>query len=60
MVFSLVGQIASTGLVEVPLGLTFSELLEEIGGGSIPYEPLSFIGSLVDAEDAIAAGASFS
>lgn len=34
VVFSLVGQIANTGLVEVPLGTTLRELLEEIGGGS--------------------------
>ena len=33
IVFSLVGQIANTGLVEVPLGMTLGELLEEIGGG---------------------------
>jgi NADH:ubiquinone oxidoreductase subunit F (NADH-binding)/(2Fe-2S) ferredoxin len=35
VVFSLVGQAAQTGLVEVPLGLTLHELVEEIGGGSI-------------------------
>jgi NADH:ubiquinone oxidoreductase subunit F (NADH-binding)/(2Fe-2S) ferredoxin len=34
IVFSLVGQIANTGLVEVPLGMTLGELLEDIGGGS--------------------------
>lgn len=34
IVFSLVGQIANTGLVEVPLGMTLRKLLEEIGGGS--------------------------
>jgi NADH:ubiquinone oxidoreductase subunit F (NADH-binding)/(2Fe-2S) ferredoxin len=33
VVFSLVGQIANTGLVEVPLGTPLRELLEEIGGG---------------------------
>ena len=33
VVFSLVGQIANTGLVEVPLGMTLRELLEGIGGG---------------------------
>ncbi len=33
VVFSLVGQIANTGLVEVPLGMQLGELLEEIGGG---------------------------
>ena len=34
VVFSLVGQIANTGLVEVPLGMTLGQLLEGIGGGS--------------------------
>jgi NADH:ubiquinone oxidoreductase subunit F (NADH-binding)/(2Fe-2S) ferredoxin len=34
VVFSLVGHIANTGLVEVPLGMTLRELLEGIGGGS--------------------------
>ena len=33
VVFSLVGQIANTGLVEVPLGMPLRTLLEEIGGG---------------------------
>ncbi len=33
VVFSLVGQIANTGLVEVPLGMRLRTLLEEIGGG---------------------------
>ncbi|MGD8856265.1 MAG: NADH-ubiquinone oxidoreductase-F iron-sulfur binding region domain-containing protein [Chloroflexota bacterium] len=35
VVFSLVGQIANTGLVEVPLGMPLGQLLEEIGGGGI-------------------------
>jgi len=34
VVFSLVGQIANTGLVEVPLGMTLGELLHGIGGRS--------------------------
>jgi NADP-reducing hydrogenase subunit HndC len=34
VVFSLVGQVANTGLVEVPLGMSLRELLEGIGGGS--------------------------
>ncbi len=34
VVFSLVGQIANTGLVEVPLGMRLGHLLEAIGGGS--------------------------
>ncbi len=35
VVFSLVGQIANTGLVEVPLGLKLRDLIEGIGGGGI-------------------------
>jgi NADH:ubiquinone oxidoreductase subunit F (NADH-binding)/(2Fe-2S) ferredoxin len=35
VVFSLVGQIANTGLVEVPLGLKLHDLIEGIGGGAI-------------------------
>ena len=34
VVFSLVGQIANTGLVEIPLGMRLGRLLEEIGGGA--------------------------
>lgn len=32
-IFSLVGQVKLTGLVEVPLGITLREIIEEIGGG---------------------------
>ncbi len=35
VVFSLVGQIANTGLVEVPLGLKLRDLIAGIGGGGI-------------------------
>jgi NADH:ubiquinone oxidoreductase subunit F (NADH-binding)/(2Fe-2S) ferredoxin len=35
VVFSLVGQIANTGLVEVPLGLRLRDLIEGIGGGAL-------------------------
>jgi NADH:ubiquinone oxidoreductase subunit F (NADH-binding)/(2Fe-2S) ferredoxin len=35
VVFSLVGQIAHTGLVEVPLGMKLRDLIEGIGGGGI-------------------------
>ena len=35
VVFSLVGQVADTGLVEVPMGLSLKELLEDIGGGGL-------------------------
>ena len=37
MIFSLVGKINNTGLVEVPMGITLKELIFEIGGG-IPNE----------------------
>jgi NADH:ubiquinone oxidoreductase subunit F (NADH-binding)/(2Fe-2S) ferredoxin len=33
VVFSLVGQIVNTGLVEVPLGMRLCDLLSDIGGG---------------------------
>jgi NADH-quinone oxidoreductase subunit F len=32
-IFSLVGKINNTGLVEVPMGISLSEIIEEIGGG---------------------------
>jgi NADH:ubiquinone oxidoreductase subunit F (NADH-binding)/(2Fe-2S) ferredoxin/Pyruvate/2-oxoacid:ferredoxin oxidoreductase delta subunit len=32
-IFSLVGKINNTGLVEVPMGITLREIIEEIGGG---------------------------
>ncbi len=32
-VFSLVGDINNTGLVEVPMGITLREIIEDIGGG---------------------------
>lgn len=32
-IFSLVGKINNTGLVEVPMGITLREIVEEIGGG---------------------------
>jgi len=32
-IFSLVGKIRNTGLVEVPMGMTIAEIIEEIGGG---------------------------
>ncbi|KPL19528.1 MAG: NADH dehydrogenase [candidate division Zixibacteria bacterium SM23_81] len=36
-VFSLVGKINNTGLVEVPMGITLREIIYDIGGG-IPHE----------------------
>jgi len=35
VVFSLVGQIANTGLVEVPLGMKLHDLIDGIGGGGL-------------------------
>ncbi|MCX6829525.1 MAG: FAD-dependent oxidoreductase [candidate division Zixibacteria bacterium] len=34
-IFSLVGKIKNTGLVEVPLGIKISEVVNEIGGGPV-------------------------
>jgi len=35
-VFSLVGQVRHTGLVEVPMGISLGELVHDIGGGPLP------------------------
>jgi NADH:ubiquinone oxidoreductase subunit F (NADH-binding)/(2Fe-2S) ferredoxin/Pyruvate/2-oxoacid:ferredoxin oxidoreductase delta subunit len=35
VVFSLVGKVANTGLVEAPLGLTLNEMIHGIGGGGL-------------------------
>jgi NADH-quinone oxidoreductase subunit F len=35
VVFSLVGKVANTGLVEVPLGMELGALVEDIGGGGL-------------------------
>ncbi|MBL7204115.1 MAG: NADH-quinone oxidoreductase subunit NuoF [Desulfobacteraceae bacterium] len=35
VVFSLVGKVANTGLVEVPLGLTLKDMIENIGQGGL-------------------------
>ena len=34
-IFSLVGKIKNTGLVEVPMGMTIKEIVYDIGGGSV-------------------------
>ena len=34
-IFSLVGKVKNTGLVEVPMGITIGEIVYDIGGGSI-------------------------
>lgn len=33
MIFSLVGKVNNTGLVEIPMGMTLQDLVNEIGGG---------------------------
>jgi len=39
-IFSLVGKIANTGLVEVPMGISIREIVEEIGGGPVGRAPI--------------------
>ena len=42
-VFSLVGAVKNTGLVEVPLGITLREMVYEIGGGMAGKRPLKAV-----------------
>jgi len=42
-IFSLVGKIKNTGLVEVPMGITLKEMVYEIGGGLVDGKPLKAI-----------------
>ncbi|TAL33137.1 MAG: NADH-quinone oxidoreductase subunit NuoF [Spirochaetes bacterium] len=42
-VFSLVGKINNTGLVEVPMGVTLRDLVEKIGGGVLNGKPLKAV-----------------
>jgi len=42
-IFSLVGQVRYTGLVEVPLGLTLKEVIEEVGGGPEPGKKIKAV-----------------
>ncbi len=35
-VFSLTGQVQNNGLIEVPMGISLREIVEEIGGGAAP------------------------
>ncbi|MHB8898906.1 MAG: NADH-ubiquinone oxidoreductase-F iron-sulfur binding region domain-containing protein [Thermoguttaceae bacterium] len=42
-VFALAGKIKHTGLVEVPMGMTIRELVEEIGGGVIGGKKLKAV-----------------
>ncbi len=41
--FSLVGQVKRPGLVEVPLGITLREMIEQIGGGLLDGKPIKAV-----------------
>ncbi|MBN1146289.1 MAG: 4Fe-4S binding protein [Anaerolineales bacterium] len=43
VVFSLVGKVANTGLVEVPLGLSLREMIEGIGGGGLDHKTVKAV-----------------
>ncbi|HAZ64473.1 MAG TPA: NADH-quinone oxidoreductase subunit F [Armatimonadetes bacterium] len=38
-VFALAGQVRNTGLIEVPMGITLREIVEEVGGGVMTGRP---------------------
>jgi len=42
-IFSLVGKIRNTGLVEVPMGMTIKEIVYDIGGGSSGDSPIKAV-----------------
>jgi len=42
-VFALAGQVSNTGLVEVPMGTTLQDLVEQIGGGVPPGRTLKAV-----------------
>jgi NADH-quinone oxidoreductase subunit F len=42
-IFSLVGKIANTGLVEVPMGISIREIVEDIGGGPVGRLPIKAV-----------------
>jgi len=42
-IFSLVGKIKNTGLVEVPMGITIKEIVYEIGGGASGSEKIKAV-----------------
>ncbi|HAR44802.1 MAG TPA: NADH-quinone oxidoreductase subunit F [Nitrospiraceae bacterium] len=42
-VFALTGKIKNTGLIEVPMGITLREIIEEIGGGIENDKPLKAV-----------------
>ncbi len=45
--FSLVGKVRHTGLIEIPLGMTLRQVVEEIGGGTeLPFKAIQTGGPL--------------
>jgi NADH-quinone oxidoreductase subunit F len=42
-VFSIVGKIRNSGLIEVPMGITLSEIVYEMGGGSATGRPIKAV-----------------
>jgi len=42
-VFSIVGKIRHSGLIEVPMGITLSEIVYEMGGGSATGRPIKAV-----------------
>ncbi len=42
-VFALAGKVARGGLVEVPMGITLREVIEEIGGGTVSGTPFKAV-----------------
>lgn len=42
-VFSLVGKVRNTGLIEVPMGITLREIIYDIGGGIIDDRPFKAV-----------------
>ena len=42
-VFALAGKIRAGGLIEVPMGITLREIVEDIGGGSISGRPIKAV-----------------
>jgi NADH-quinone oxidoreductase subunit F len=42
-IFSLVGKIKNTGLVEVPMGTTLGQIIYDIGGGPVGRDPIKAV-----------------
>jgi NADH-quinone oxidoreductase subunit F len=42
-IFSLVGQVRNTGLVEVPMGVTIGHIVNDIGGGPATHAPIKAV-----------------